>query len=232
MVDLDGSGVVDAVDIALWAEYWLMEDEEDATTQPIAHWRFDDASGTTAADCASGSDGEVHGATWSEGIMGGALRFDGVDDYVDCGVHVPEVMSLSLWVYPESLSGTQTLAGEIDYSFYQNNVRLELRWGRVRYAFTDGATEQVYMFGVTNPNPDGWTHVAVTRNGGQAATYVNGAEDMSKPYSFVPAACSTALTVGGTASGANPFKGKIDDVRLYDRALSEEEIRELAQPTP
>ena len=229
--DLNFDDTVDLRDYAAFATAWDGP-KAAAFVRPAAHWKFDEGMGTIAKDSAGTRSGTVHGATWVDGRISGALRFDGVDDYVDCGVHVPEVMSLSLWVYPESLSGTQTLAGESDYSFYQNNVRLELRSGRVRYAFADGATEQVYMFGVTNPNTEEWTHVAVTRDGGQAAIYVNGAEDMSKPYAFVPAACSTALTVGGTASGANPFKGKIDDVRLYDRALSEPEVRELAQAGP
>lgn len=231
--DLNFDDVLDLHDYAAFTAAW--EGPEvviSVSPRPIAHWKFDEGGGTVAADCAGGSDGEVHGATWSEGIMGGALRFDGVDDYVDCGVHVPEVMSLSLWVCPESQSGTQTLACETDYSFYQNNLRLELRWGRVGYAFADGATEQVYIFGVTSPNSDEWTHLAVTRDGGEAAIYVNGAKDMSKPYEFVPAACSTGLMVGGTLSAANPFKGKIDDVRLYNRPLSEEETRELAQMGP
>ena len=230
--DMDDSGVIDAVDIALWAEYWLMEEEKDTTHPPIAHWPLDEGSGTVAADSAGDSDGEVHGAAWCDGILGGALRFDGVDDYVDCGVHVGEVMSLSLWIYPESLSGIRALACESGYSLYDNNLRFEIRSGRVRYCFADGVGEQVYMCGATDPNNYEWSHLAVTRDGTEAAVYLNGVKGASAPYDFAPRAGSSSLTVGGSCPDAEAFKGRIDDVRLYERALSEEEIRDLAQAAP
>ena len=53
----------------------------------VAHWKLDDGSGTTAVDSsANGNDGTFVGdPQWASGILGGALDFDGVDDYVDCG---------------------------------------------------------------------------------------------------------------------------------------------------
>jgi hypothetical protein len=196
----------------------------------IAHWKLDEGNGTMAADSVGDNDALVYGAAWSDGLIGGALRFDGADDYVDCGVHVPEVMTLSLWTYPEPPFVTKTLAGEIGFSFYENNLRFEIRSSRrVWYSFADGATQQVYMYGVTSPNNNEWTHMAVTRDGAEAVLYVDGARDTSERYDFTPGACSSSLTVGGTWSGDNPFKGKIDDVRLYDRPLSDQEIEDLAQ---
>jgi len=222
-VDIDLDGFVSEADCELiLGSSWYTQ----------AHWKFDEGSGTVAVDSAGGNDGEVHGAAWCDGILGGALRFDGVDDYVDCGVHVGEVMSLSLWVYPESLSGIRALACESGYSLYDNNLRFEIRSGRVRYCFADGVSEQVYMYGATDPNNYEWSHLAVTRDGTEAAVYLNGVKGASAPYDFAPRAGSSSLTVGGSCPDAEAFKGRIDDVRLYERALSEEEIRDLAQAAP
>jgi len=229
--DFDWSGAIDFRDYAVIAHAWLSE-ERLTPHGLVAHWPLDDGSETVAVDSAGGSDGEVHGAAWCDGILGGALRFDGVDDYVDCGVHVGEVMSLSLWVYPESLSGIRALACESGYSLYDNNLRFEIRSGRVRYCFADGVGEQVYMCGATDPNNYEWSHLAVTRDGTEAAVYLNGVKGASAPYDFAPRAGSSSLTVGGSCPDAEAFKGRIDDVRLYERALSEEEIRDLAQAAP
>jgi len=131
-------------------------------------------------------------------------------------------------VRPESHSGDQSLACEAGYGFHEQNLRFEIRSGqRVRYSFGDGIAQQVYMYGATRPNHDEWTHLAVTRDGAEAVMYFNGVKDASESYGFVPKACPDNLTVGGTASGANSFKGRIDDVRLYDHALSGEEIADL-----
>jgi ligand-binding sensor domain-containing protein len=49
----------------------------------VAWYKFDEGSGTTALDSANGHNGTVNGATWTAGKVGGALSFDGVNDYVD-----------------------------------------------------------------------------------------------------------------------------------------------------
>ena len=53
-----------------------------AVNDPVAHWKFDEGNGTTAYDSAGSNDGTVTGATWTTGQIGGALDFDGVNDYV------------------------------------------------------------------------------------------------------------------------------------------------------
>lgn len=77
---------------------------------PIAHYRFDDGSGTLARDDLSGaSDGVLRNfaeRTWTTGRVGGALGFDGVDDYVHVADASLGVRSLSFWLKPESLHTT------------------------------------------------------------------------------------------------------------------------------
>ncbi|MHC4889517.1 MAG: hypothetical protein ACYTEO_08660, partial [Planctomycetota bacterium] len=49
----------------------------------VSHWKFDEGSGTTAYDSAGSNDGTIYGASWLDGIIDGALDFDGSGDYVD-----------------------------------------------------------------------------------------------------------------------------------------------------
>ncbi len=71
---------------------------------------------------------------------------------------------------------------------------------------------------------DEWTHVAFTRDGSEAALFLNGANKTSVGYSLTPGNGGYVLKVGGPSS----FQGKIDDVRIYDQALDAEKIGQIA----
>jgi len=82
--DLNGDCQVDFEDLVLAASQW-MQASCDAETGLVAHWKLDESSGSTAADSSgSGYDGAVVGASWNPagGALGGALQFDGDNDYV------------------------------------------------------------------------------------------------------------------------------------------------------
>jgi len=114
--DLDFSGTVDLWDYSLFAREW----EGVKTPQPsssglVAHWALDEGGGTVAVDCVGDQDGVVEGAAWCAGIIDGALRFDGVDDYVDCGsagVPAPERMTVAFWMQTLSLGQDRYILGK------------------------------------------------------------------------------------------------------------------------
>ena len=85
----------------------------------------------------------------------------------------------------------------------------------------------------TSPLPTGeWVHIAATRGGSTASLYVNGELEASAAYGFTPINKGHTLRTGsiGTTDGwVGFFKGKIDDVRIYDEALSGEETAQLSQ---
>jgi len=193
----------------------------------IARWTFAESSGTTAYDGAGNKHGTIHGAAWTDGRLDGALQFDGVDDYVDCGndpALAPDLFTISMWIYAQASSGSRSIlrkAGDgkdKDYDF-------KLFAGRnPTFSFGDGSQSLVlYSNSVIPPNE--WTHITLTRDETEAAIHVNGAQLMRKAYDFAPSATHHKLIIGG--GPLQPFLGKIDDVQIYDYALSAEEIESL-----
>ena len=206
-----------------------------ATDGPIAHWEFDEGEGTTAYDWAGNNDGIVYGASWTTGQIDGALSFNGDDDYVDCGsdltLDVTE-LTWTLWIKRaeatysneralvsntggENTRGTYALQIDVDGA-NQDKIQF-VRHGDAGYALSDTAIQD------TN-----WHHIAVTReSNGNVVIYIDGVEDAT---GYVAERTAFSRTVVGTGSTSySNFNGLIDDVRIYDEALSGDQIWQLYQ---
>jgi hypothetical protein len=202
----------------------------------IAHWKFDESSRTTAYDSVGGNHGTIYGADWTTGRLGGALDFDGVDDYVDLGndssLKPPLPVTLSAWIWFSQNDATLISLDDCSDKYY--GVTLNIK-GVLSVGFGDGngwgsSNYRRSKQGTTALNPNTWYHVAaVVRGATDMSLYVNGADDGgtysgtggSLAYSSGNASIATAHSAGIY------FNGKIDDVRVYERALSAEEIQEL-----
>lgn len=206
----------------------------------VGHWSFDDPANPGYDDSDHGYNGTVYGATWtSEGASGGALRFDGVDDYVGFASPVRNTAPYSVCAWVKIDSPTTALpvfpvanGGETSQSYglclYKNTYPT---WGfgvRTQDGLaTDGGTEY-------SPATTEWIFLCGTWDGSTDADrvkfYVNG--DFVSSDTVVPAASGPALNlrIGGPSEGGPGyhFPGIIDEVRIYDRALSQDEIEELA----
>jgi hypothetical protein len=213
----------------------------------VAHWKFDEGSGTAAYDSAGNNDGTIDGAQWMDGIFDGALDFDGKDDYVALGdVNEFEFgnadFSLSLWFCTE---GTHNIPGPYHY-------------GHILSKYDDQGDSRQWAIGQDEPgrlnfytNPTGqssthedlfsgeggyqnqWVHVVGVRNGSEKHLYINGVLDNTATTAGVVTGKSAGVYVGCRQSEASNriyfFNGRIDDVRIYNRDLSAEEIQELSQ---
>lgn len=206
----------------------------------IAYWSFDTSGRRRSCkdNSGNGNYGIVKGAKWVKGISGQALSFDGSGDYVGMSnnsnlsfTSPSEVSSTSFWIKPNSvIPGDQTiLENEDDYLIY-------LAGGALGYSKTDSGNKYHNTWQSTNPeiSARNWSHVVVTYDGtgsGGTKMYVNGEE---KPVS------NGSYHGGGSASGDNfsigirafdfasaPYGGEIDEVRIYNRALSHVEIQNL-----
>ncbi|MHC4912688.1 MAG: LamG domain-containing protein [Planctomycetota bacterium] len=206
----------------------------------VAHWAFDEGGGTIAYDSAGGNDGTIYGAEYATGQVGGALEFDGVDDYVDVG-NDPSLkpslpVTVSAWI---KLSGSGKLqrvvsTGEQVPTYY--GVWLELlSTDRVHIGFGDGtgSASQAYRrskFGASVLDTGRWYHVVgVMRGATDMDVYVDGVDDGGN---YNGSGGSLAYSDANSAIGYDDapryhFDGLIDDVRIYDRALSAEEVEEL-----
>jgi hypothetical protein len=195
----------------------------------VAAYGFNAASGTTAADSSGkGNTGTISGATSSaSGKFGRALSFDGLNDIVNIAdsssLDLSAGMTLEAWVQPNRTGWRTVLMKErpsgLAYSLYastdSNRPSTEIRTS--------------VTFDTRGPTtlPSGtWSHLAATFDGATLRLYVNGVQVSSVPRSGTQSIeiGSGALRIGGNTVWGEYFGGLIDEVRIYNRALSVAEI--------
>ena len=205
----------------------------DLTSGLLAYYPFD---GNADDVSGNGRAGTVHGATWiSNGVHGGACHFASISEYIsapDAGLPSGDApRTISLWLMLES-SYTDSLTGMLIYGTNQSNKRIELgidwRLGRNRYYFSPGGTAM--LTDAVAAGPGTWAHLVYTYGGaGEHHLYVNG--QISDGLSELGGAINTVLTgqlvLGGQSGFVGPDGGYLDEVRIYNRELSAQEIVDL-----
>ena len=199
---------------------------------PIAHWKLDDASGSTAIDSANSNDGSLAGnPSWGDGATGGALDFDGSGDRVDAGVMLadgtPE-LTITAWVYKRDggddrvvAKSTSTSRTDHIYSLGVANTTI-----RVRLKTEDNGGTSDYDGGNITLNE--WTHLAFTYDGASLRIYKNGVQTATHAVTGPVVASSIETVLGNVNDSDNRYwNGLLDDVRIYNRALAASEIAEL-----
>lgn len=209
----------------------------------VGWWKLDETTGTTAADSSgNGNDGtlmRMGSSKWTTGAVGGALEFDGNNDYVDLPIgsviNSLTNCTIATWV---NWSGGSSWQRIWDFGTGTTvNMFLTARnsyTGTPRFAITiSGWTDEDR---VTAPDvlTSGWHHIAVTidANNSVHSLYLDGAlvdENTSPRYTPSDLGNTTQNWLGRSQYSADPyFNGILDDVRIYDRVLSDEEIAQLA----
>jgi hypothetical protein len=224
----------------------------------ISYWPFDEGAGTVAADVPGNNDGALLAGQgggiapqWAAGKWGQALQFDGVSSYVDCGNAAslkPNVVSVSAWVKQDAIDyygqvvgfATDTGSLESGYSFMSDSY-LGGSDGYIAWISGGTPSDGSYMCKNTNYTLGQWTHVAMTYNGSQTIMYVNGiattpstTESGSIDYTYM-----TSFYIGvywtpvpGAGEWWLPYTGLIDDVGVWNRALTAAEVSSLAAGNP
>jgi Concanavalin A-like lectin/glucanases superfamily len=208
---------------------------------PIAAWSFDEMGEENTAEDLTG-DGHtatIEGATTARGKFGESLQFDGEDDVVKVPnspeLALTEEFTVESWVRPESESNewAPILAKEMGGGEATN----ELAWW-----LYEGDWNANEPFGGTEPSPgvrdeahaddplpvDSWSYVALSYDGAKVRLYVDGElVDCSPVPAGPPPITEGDLQIGGATELGTFFKGRIDEVRIYNRALSEGEVQQL-----
>jgi Concanavalin A-like lectin/glucanases superfamily len=198
---------------------------------PVAAYSFDAGEGTTAEDITgNGHEGTIEGATWTNGKYGKALSFNGSD----C-VSVPESADLELreeltveaWVKPEGSGEAESLVfKESEGEFFGYSLFIGLQASGKLEGLVANDAETEYAPTVESPHPisdNVWTHVALTYDGAHERLYVNG-ELVDTTSAEPPIANSGPLKIGCVQEHEAGFEGKIDELRIYNRALSAGEV--------
>jgi hypothetical protein len=201
----------------------------------VAAYGFNEGGGATLLDqTGTGHTGTITGASWTtQGRFGSALSFDGVNDWVTVNdandLDFTTGMTLEAWVYPTT-SGSGS---------WRNVVIKERAGGEVYnlYANADTNAPVVYVVaaatptqpfearGVTSFPLNTWTHVAATYDGTTLRLFVNGSQVATRAVANPLLTSTGVLRFGGNGVWGEFFAGRIDEIRLYNRALSAAEIQ-------
>jgi hypothetical protein len=219
----------------------------------LAHWNFNEGAGDSAHNLGNGGsalNGDLSGTcpgaatcpTWStQGKIGKALSFDGVNDSVSASVPMSDNQSftLSAWYNASDPTAYQMIAGNDDIQADLSNkgvsIQVESGWARATVIDATGTTHLLaYNLNSFNPART-WHHIAVTYDytTSQALLYVDGIHhgngvgegyDTNTVTGF-KANTAGSWRIGNQQYGFMYFKGLIDEVKLYNLALTEDQIR-------
>lgn len=217
---------------------------------PIGHWKMDECQGTIINDSsglgntgtlvigAGGSQSSVgtcqSSGAWYNGRTGkinSAMSFDGTDDYINCGTNPNYIMgnrnhTLSAWVYPKAVISDYNyiFATGNDSGGEQSGVGIR----STSKIFLSSYSSSIVTTDYALPSINKWYHILMSYNGDTdtASFYVNGV--------FVESESITLNTTVGkcrigthTANNASFFNGLIDDVRIYNYALTAEQVKSV-----
>jgi len=196
-------------------------------------WKLDETEGTKAADSSDNHhDGVVHGnPTWQPrgGKMGGALQFDGMQDFVDTGWAADlATWTVALWVKsPSSPASTPVSSGPVDrqanFQINWNHRKSELRGAA---ALRIGETWHGASFGGLDPGT--WYHLTATFDGQSLKTYKDGVlVSENSGASGRPAQEPATLRLGRNGVAEGYFAGTIDDVCIFTYAFHANEVKAL-----
>ena len=197
----------------------------------VAAYGFNEGSGTIAADASgTGNTGSTSATTWTAaGRYGGALSFNGTSSSVavndSASLDLTTGMTLEAWVNPTALGATnwrtavakQTASG-LAYALYANN-------GGARPAGQVTIGGEQNAIGAAQLPVNAWSHLATSYDGATLRLYVNGTQVASKAQTGTMPVSTAQLRIGGNTIWGEYFSGLIDEVRVYNRALTVAEIQ-------
>ncbi|MDY6774465.1 MAG: LamG domain-containing protein, partial [Candidatus Nanohaloarchaea archaeon] len=209
---------------------FLQSDADDL----VAQYRFEEGGGTTAYDTAEDNDGTLHNfnfdadSGWKDGKFGEALEFDGNNDYVELNQDIASVdssHSVSIWINTDDISSSQFFFSFRPIMIVQANLNYDTKGEMSLY---DTST---YRYIGDVPPANTWTHVVWTYEDATNRWYAykNGEQVNTWTQDVSSGSGSDNPVIGDykTGGGNIPFDGKIDNVRIYSRALNQSEVKAL-----
>jgi prepilin-type N-terminal cleavage/methylation domain-containing protein len=213
----------------------------------VGHWKLDESSGITAADSGGyvndGTLTNMNGNEWTGGILGGTLEFDGSNDYIiiadvdalsfgSGGTDSP--FSVSAWVNATALVEYADIVCKIGATW---EWELYLRNGRPAFQLYDPDDDYIGRYGNASIVSTGWHYLTATYDGSESSDGIQIFVDGEKltatttndagVYTGMPNS-SAAVSIGSSTYDKYYFTGMIDDARIYNYALSAEEVAQLA----
>jgi prepilin-type N-terminal cleavage/methylation domain-containing protein len=213
----------------------------------VGYWSFDEGTGTIAYDLSGyGNNGTLNNfnftetSGWTTGKIGKALIFDGVDDWVRVSntpsLDINKNVSVFAWVNRSRIVDWERILGKYYYSGGNTGSwELDLGQGYLRCLFNINGT-WIYTNAPdgTNNATSTWYFVGCVYDGSKLYNYVNGELKATSIASGNITTTTYPLAIGTTSNGTdiqNVIQGIIDELRIYNRALSDSEIKALYEAT-
>jgi len=209
----------------------------------VLYYSFDrKEQGSVNDDSGNMHYGKVYGAEWiPRGKIGGAYAFDGIDDYID--VESSCKISESIGTDNFSAAGwlkTSAPSGKNYYILHQNisqspytGILLAIECNNFRFRADDsrGYSGSSMIFDVGNLlNGEEWHHFVAVRDNNMLYLYMDGVKKSEKkvPLANLDASYTAPLRIGGDCiNNCHMFNGKMDEIMIWNRSLSEKEVNEL-----
>jgi len=232
-----GDGIVDVQDLILLSEHLF---EEILPPELVAYWKFDETEGAIAYELAGGKDGYLFGdPVWqpNSGIKDGALQFDGANDYVLTAMDLnPASGPFSCCAWIKGGEPGQVIISQMDGT---GTGETWLGLASVSGCLMTGLVSPPVGRFISQPLEsnfividDVWHHVGFVWDGTYRTLYVDGMEvskDTNPLTSLKSADGGLYIGVNKNLDAGTYFSGLIDDVRIYNVALTAEKIAILAQ---
>jgi len=202
---------------------------------------FDEGSGNIAYDYSGNkNNGTLYNGTnicggtdacplWVDGKYGRAVSFDGINDYILIGnstIFNTQPFTAAIWINYSGGDGYKTAI--------HKGSDTDREWGILRYTSTNGGQITAYIYNSANsqfelrsdvvPELNRWYYTVLTFDGSIAKLYIDSALKVSKSIAGPRKITVNNLVIGSMSDLVNFWNGTIDDVRIYNRALTDEEI--------
>lgn len=230
--DSDADGYPDGMEVAAGTDPLNSSSHPDVTTGLVGWWKFDEGSGTLTADSTTNGDtGTLSGSpAWVTGIHSNALQFDGVDDYVVCGAGGSSSplavtnLTIAFWAYVTNTVQDVALVDRFNSSLGYS-VNWQSPYNRVILILPNIPIVPISLDDVAS---NVWNHFAFTYDGSNVDCYLNGHLYNSGSYTNAIGSSIYSLYLAMATWGGDNFQGKLDDVRIYNRALGAGDVTALA----
>ena len=200
----------------------------------VGYWKFDEGSGTTALDSSGYSNnGTATGATVNQtGQVGKAYSFGGDGDYVSVNNvfnYTTENFSYAFWIKVNNLSGqvAPLYKGRYQVDGWYTNIETT---GITRIATNTSGNTTTLSSGAGAITAGTWYHIVGVKSGASSKLYVDGAQVDTGTLQD-PTSTNDDFLIGSYRAGALPVNGLVDDVRIWNRALSAAEAGDLYNDT-
>ena len=211
------------------------------TTVPglVGYWKLDEGSGTQLKDSSGwGNPANITGSpSWVPVATGLAMTFNGSTHGVvsdQANLNATTALSLAAWVKPNQLA-TQDVISRATFGSFDGYALSLGSNGKAFVQFNQASVGDAFKLESSSSYPTSgntWMHVAATYDGTTMRLYINGVQESSASGPAAIAASALSIGIGGQSNGSRRFRGDMDDVRVYNRALTPAEVATLAGNGP